>query len=150
VTEGVSADLEGVSPSVTVNNIPPSWEDVPPSPPGIVYFNYPTVIWDPATYVPPEPGPESEILTPDPIGSITTYEPVAINEDALANFQFISPIGTVFGYHPLTSTDMDAIEQLRLGAGSYSLSGGVLSLIGNEGLLQFFQEFDQKRKSGSL
>ena len=97
----------------------------------------------PGPIVPSAPAPEA----PDaPLGSIISYEPSAVDPAALETMQFSSPVGTVFAYHPITRADMGAVEPLSVGAGSYELLDGEIRLFGNEGLLQFFQEFDEKYK----
>jgi filamentous hemagglutinin family protein len=106
--------------------------------PGIVYFNN-----IPSDHPEPEPTPESPVA---PVGSIMANQPNAVNAADLATFQFSSSIGSVFFYHPLSETDMGAFDQFSVGADAYELSDGQLKLVGHDGLLQFFQEFDQKLK----
>jgi len=94
--------------------------------------------------------PPAEVISQeDIVEQVMSYEPNTIGPLELTSYQFSTPLGSVFGYHPIVSTDMGALDQLRLGADSYTLSGGQLQLIGHDGLLQFFQEFDQKRKQGA-
>jgi hypothetical protein len=85
-----------------------------------------------------------------PVGSIISNQPNTVNAADLATFQYSSPIGSVFFYHPITQADTGALDQMSVGADSYTLRNGQLQLIGHDGLLEFFQEFDQKRKKGSL
>jgi len=118
------------------------------SAPGIVYFNnIPSEQPEPEPEPEPEPVPEPESVSQAPVGSIISYEPVSLDASDLAMFQFNSPIGSVFFYHPLTESDMGAFDQFSVGADAYELTGGQLKLVGHDSLLQFFQDFDEKLKS---
>jgi len=171
----VSAVLSGITPSgsVTIGNYPPGqvifngavvWDPssyVPPIPdPDPDPGPDPDPDPDPDPYPDPDPDPDSD-QDPDhdpishneslsdpiaPVGNIISNVPNPVDAGNLAVFQFNSPIGTVFAYHPITRADMGAVEPLSVGAGSYELLDGEIRLFGNEGLLQFFQEFDEKYK----
>jgi hypothetical protein len=150
VIDGVSGVLTGTTPTneITIYN----------EPQGIVYFNNAPINVEPPQ--PPEPpivpepgpGPSPEPLTGPiaPVGDIQANQPNPVNPGDLNSYQFSSTIGTVFLYHPVVPTDMAALDQFALSADSYQLRDGQLQLVGHEGLLQFFQEFDQKKKQGSL
>lgn len=150
--DGISAEMTGETPSgnVTIGN------SVYNLPPGEVRFNTGTVE-PPVVPVTPEPEPEPEPepvvpssgpseITEAPLTNIISYSSNPTDAAGLENFRISSPIGNVFLYHPIVSADFRAVETAALGAGAYQLIGGQLQLIGNEGLLQFFREFDQKRK----
>ncbi|HQJ15843.1 MAG TPA: filamentous hemagglutinin N-terminal domain-containing protein [Candidatus Omnitrophota bacterium] len=154
LNEAVSGNLEGA-----VNgSVEPDAIQLLNDAPGPVYFNNapspePAIEPDetddddqgdgtqPGPVVPSAPAPEAPAA---PLGNIISYEPSTVDPAALETMQFSSPIGTVFAYHPVTQADTGSVEPLPLGAGSYELIDGELRLIGNEGLLQFFQEFDKK------
>jgi filamentous hemagglutinin family protein len=118
--------------AVTVNNAP-----------GLVYFNGVAVGAEPEhEHHDAEPEP-----APAPVGSIISNQPNAVDAANLAVFQFNSPIGSVFFYHPITSAEMGSLDQFALGADAYTLRDGQLQLVGHDGLLEFFQEFDKRKPS---
>jgi len=138
LVDGVSAAFTGIIRGETT----PDAINVS-SAPGIVYFNnIPAEQPEPE----PEPAPESGPVPQAPVGTIISYEPVALDAASLSMFQFSSPLGSVFFYHPLTESDMGAFDQFSVGADAYELTGGQLKLVGHDSLLQFFQDFDQKLK----
>ncbi|HOW43421.1 MAG TPA: filamentous hemagglutinin N-terminal domain-containing protein [Candidatus Omnitrophota bacterium] len=140
--EGVSAALTG---SVREQTTPDAITVY--AAPGIVYFND---IPDEEEPVIPEPEPveeEEEFIAP--VGDIMAYEPVVTNVADLDTYQFSSTIGSVYFYHPLTSTDMGAFDQFSVGADAYELKDGQLQLVGHNDLLEFFQAFDEKQKENA-
>jgi len=148
----VSGNLFGVTPSMGI--------EVLNDAPGVVYFN------DAPAPEPSDEGGGSDNGGSEGEGSgseeesselppqtpyIISYETNPVDMANLNAFQQSSITGQqVFLYHPVSETDMAAFDQLLLGADAYQLQDGELKLIGHDSLLQFFQEFDQKRKQGSL
>ena len=58
----------------------------------------------------------------------------------------INPIGgSVYHYHPLTPADMAAFDAMILSASDYELINGSLNLIGHQGLISMFEEFNRMR-----
>jgi hypothetical protein len=148
VVEGLSGVLTGsTGAGNTVQDI-----DLLNTPPGLVYFNNlpvppPAPITPPDTgTIEPTPEPEQEPEIGSPIGSIIANQPEVVNPVDLDSLQFNSAIGTLFSYHPIAPTDMVQFDRVMIGADAYQLQNGELKLIGHDGLLQFFQEFDQKRQ----
>jgi hypothetical protein len=131
---GTSGVLSGTTPTDTIGIIG--------TPPGDVYFNKSVVGYMTPS---PEPEPVVEESTADS-GIILAGNTNSVTSSDLAVYQVISPIGNVYFYHPIAQADMSGAEPLALEAGSYQLSNGELLLVGHKGLLEFFQELDQKAK----
>ena len=129
-TNGISGVLSGSTPDGTIT--------LAGTPPGDVYFNGKVL-----GYVEPAPAPEQP--TAD-TGHIIVSDPKTLTSTELTAHKIISPIGTVYFYHPIAQADMAGAAPFALEAGSYQLSNGELLLVGHKGLLEFFEQLDQKAK----
>jgi len=156
VATAVSGDLTGTvngsseanailvlnnAPGVVFFNNGPAPEYTEPEPPNPPYEPPPS---------PHEDEPESLPLPSSQPAYIDSYDPNPVDAFTLDAFQQSSTIGQFFLYHPITETDMGAFDQFKVGPDSYQLSNGNLEFVGPEGLMQFFEEFEQKRKQSNL
>jgi hypothetical protein len=139
--EGISAVLTGETPTMAITQVIAA--------PGEVYFNL-NLVEPPA--IEPETPPVEHMSEPSlaDTGRIIATLPLSVSEGDLTRFQFNSLLGTVYFYHPILTADMAAFGQFNLEAGAYRLENGALGLVGHEGVLQFFEEFDRlwKEKAG--
>lgn len=143
--DGVSGALTGTTSSGDITVLSPT--------PGTVYFNgvansyvYHDEGGGEGDGGSGDSGPvDSGIGVPD-VSQVLAYDPQAVNSADIDRFQMLSPIGSVYFYHPIAETDMVAFEQLSAGVESYRLYNGMIDLIGNDALLKFFSEFEKSRR----